>query len=74
MFLQPDRYWAGFCERIGLPELAEDERFVPSSNLIANTPEACALVGAAIAGHDLAHWHEVLNDEPGVWAALATPR
>ena len=37
VFLQPDRYWAGFCERIGLPELAADERFVPSSNLIANT-------------------------------------
>jgi crotonobetainyl-CoA:carnitine CoA-transferase CaiB-like acyl-CoA transferase len=74
VFLQPDRYWAGFVERIGLPELATDERFVPSSNLIANTPEACALIGAAIASHDLAHWHEVLADEPGVWAALATPK
>ena len=45
VFLQPDRFWAGFCERIGLPELATDERFVPSSNLIANATEACALVG-----------------------------
>ena len=46
VFLQPDRFWAGFCERIGLPELATDERFVPSSNLIANAAEACALVAA----------------------------
>ena len=45
VFLQPDRYWAGFCERIGLPELASDPRFVPSSNLIANAAEACAIVG-----------------------------
>src|ERR1700731_555401 len=45
VFLQPDRYWAGFCERIGPPEPAADERFVPSSNLIANASEACALVG-----------------------------
>jgi crotonobetainyl-CoA:carnitine CoA-transferase CaiB-like acyl-CoA transferase len=74
VFLQPDRFWAGFCERIGLPELATDERFVPSSNLIANAAEATALVGEAIAGQDLAHWHKVLADEPGVWAALATPR
>ena len=29
VFLQPDRYWAGFCKRIGLPELATDPRFVP---------------------------------------------
>src|ERR1700704_906381 len=74
VFLQPDRFWAGFCERIGLPELATDERFVPSNNLIANAAEATALVGEAIAGQDLAHWQKVLPDEPGVWAALATPR
>jgi crotonobetainyl-CoA:carnitine CoA-transferase CaiB-like acyl-CoA transferase len=74
VFLQPDRYWAGFCERIGLPDLVADPRFVPSRNLIANADEATALVGAAIAGQDLDHWREVLADEPGVWAALATPR
>jgi crotonobetainyl-CoA:carnitine CoA-transferase CaiB-like acyl-CoA transferase len=74
VFLQPDRYWAGFCRRIGLADLAEDPRFVPSSNLIANADEASALVGAAIASQDLAHWREVLEDEPGVWAALATPK
>ncbi len=73
VFLQPDRYWAGFCERIGLPELATDPRFVPSDNLIANAAQACALVGDAFAAHDLSHWKTVLHDEPGVWAALATP-
>ena len=31
VFLQPDRFWAGFCERIGVPELATDQRFVPSA-------------------------------------------
>ncbi len=74
VFLQPDRFWAGFCRRIGLPELAEDPRFVPSSNLIANADEATALVGAAIAAKDLEHWRTALADEPGVWAALATPK
>jgi crotonobetainyl-CoA:carnitine CoA-transferase CaiB-like acyl-CoA transferase len=74
VFLQPDRFWAGFCERIGLPELATDERFVPSANLIANAAEACTIVANAFASHDLAHWQKALEDEPGVWAALATPR
>jgi crotonobetainyl-CoA:carnitine CoA-transferase CaiB-like acyl-CoA transferase len=74
VFLQPDRFWAGFCERIGLPELATDERFVPSSNLIANAADACALVGEAIASQDLDHWRKALAEEPGVWAALATPK
>jgi crotonobetainyl-CoA:carnitine CoA-transferase CaiB-like acyl-CoA transferase len=74
VFLQPDKFWAGFCERMGLAELAGDERFVPSSNLIANAAAATEIVANAFASHDLAHWQKVLQDEPGVWAALATPR
>jgi crotonobetainyl-CoA:carnitine CoA-transferase CaiB-like acyl-CoA transferase len=74
VFLQPDKFWAGFCHRIGLAELATDERFVPSSNLVANAAEATALLAAKFAEHDLEHWRHVLADEPGVWAPLATPR
>ena len=59
---------------MGLPELAADPRFVPSSNLIANAGKACAIVAETFAAHDLDHWREVLADEPGVWGALATPR
>jgi crotonobetainyl-CoA:carnitine CoA-transferase CaiB-like acyl-CoA transferase len=74
VFLQPDKFWAGFCERMGLSELATDERFVPSSNLIANAAAATEIVANAFASHDLAHWQKVLEHEPGVWGALATPR
>jgi crotonobetainyl-CoA:carnitine CoA-transferase CaiB-like acyl-CoA transferase len=74
VFLQPDKFWAGFCGRMGLRELATDERFVPSRNLIANAAEASTIISAAFASRDLAHWQKVLEDEPGVWAALATPR
>jgi crotonobetainyl-CoA:carnitine CoA-transferase CaiB-like acyl-CoA transferase len=74
VFLQPDKFWAGFCHRIGLAELATDARFVPSSNLIANKAEACAILTETFARHDLAHWRKILEDEPGVWGALATPR
>ncbi|GAB3019367.1 CaiB/BaiF CoA transferase family protein [Mycobacterium bourgelatii] len=74
VFLQPDKFWAGFCERMGLPELVADERFVPSANLIANAAEATEIFANAFASQDLAHWQRALKDEPGVWAALATPR
>jgi len=74
VFLQPDKFWAGFCRRMGLPELVNDERFVPSANLIANATAATAIFANAFAAHDLAHWRQVLRDEPGVWGALATPR
>lgn len=74
VFLQPDKFWAGFCRRMGLAELVDDERFVPSANLIANAAQATAIFADAFAAHDLAHWRRVLQDEPGVWGALATPR
>src|ERR1700753_825222 len=74
VFLQPDKFWAGFCERMGLGELVTDKRFVPSSNLIANAAAATEIFNNVFAAHDLAHWQKVLHDEPGVWGALATPR
>jgi crotonobetainyl-CoA:carnitine CoA-transferase CaiB-like acyl-CoA transferase len=73
VFLQPDKFWGAFCERMDLAELADDQRFVPSSNLIANASEAAAIFAEAFAGHDIAHWRKVLEDEPGVWGVLATP-
>lgn len=41
---QPDRYWARFCTTIGRPELATDERFSNRTALVANAPEAAALI------------------------------
>ena len=38
------------------------------------TSEAVATLGEAIASQDLEHWRKALADEPGVWAALATPK
>src|SRR4029078_13160409 len=58
----------------GLTELGTDERFVPSSNLIANADEACKLVGERLASEDLEDWRGALAGEAGVWAALATPK
>jgi crotonobetainyl-CoA:carnitine CoA-transferase CaiB-like acyl-CoA transferase len=74
VFLQPDKFWGGFCHRIGRPELATDERFVPSANLAANAADAVAILNEIFAEHDLDHWQKVLQDEPGVWATYATPR
>jgi len=74
VFLQPDRFWADFTRRIGRPELAEDERFVPSANLIQNSTAATAELTATFAQQDLEHWTKILADEKGVWSVLASPK
>ena len=75
VFLQPDRFWAGFCERIGLPELADRRtlRAVEQSDRQRRRRRARSS-GRGIASEDLEHWRKALADEPGVWAALATPK
>lgn len=62
MLLQPDRHWASFTRRIGRPDLAEDERFVPSSNLFANNVTAIEELALTFSEHDLAHWTKLLED------------
>jgi len=74
VFLQADRYWKGFCERIGRPDMASDERFVPLANLVANKETATAELRRTFAERDLADWQKILADEPGVWATLASPK
>ncbi|MBO0853717.1 MAG: CoA transferase [Nocardia sp.] len=74
MFLQTDRFWKAFCERIGRPDMAVDERFVPLLNLVRHQEEATAELRRTFAERDLKQWQEILADEPGVWETLATPQ
>ncbi|WP_067901599.1 CaiB/BaiF CoA transferase family protein [Nocardia vaccinii] len=74
MFLQTDRYWRGFCERIGRPDLGTDQRFTPLANLVANQEAATAELRKSFAERDLEQWKKILADEPGVWSVLASPR
>lgn len=74
MFLQTDRYWHDFCERIGRPDMAVDGRFAPLANLVQNQEAATAELRKTFAERDLAEWQKVLVDEPGVWATLSSPQ
>ncbi|MGW0323330.1 CaiB/BaiF CoA transferase family protein [Nocardia sp. NPDC003183] len=74
VLLQADRFWRGFCERIGRPDLGVDERFVPLANLVVNQEAATAELRKTFAERDLADWQKALADEPGVWATIASPR
>ncbi|MGW6730764.1 CaiB/BaiF CoA transferase family protein [Nocardia sp. NPDC055029] len=74
VLLQADRFWAGFCERIGRPDLGTDPRFTPLANLVVNQEAATAELRATFTERDLADWQKALADEPGVWATIASPQ
>ena len=68
--LQGFRYFAEFCKRVGVPELAADERFASHELLARNAAEAIAVLREAIGAHPLHHWREAFEGFTGQWAPV----
>jgi crotonobetainyl-CoA:carnitine CoA-transferase CaiB-like acyl-CoA transferase len=63
--LQPDRYWADFCDAVGRPELAGDPRFA-DLRVRAKNAEACvALLDEIFAARSRADWIDALRRHRG---------
>ena len=70
VMLQAFKYWPDFCEHIGRPELARDERFDSHEKLSDNAAEAREIVNEVIAGATLAEWTERFSTLQGQWAPV----
>ncbi|HMP55658.1 MAG TPA: CoA transferase, partial [Novosphingobium sp.] len=68
--MQPDLHCRSLYAHIGLPELAEDERYNTFAAMRAHGAELSALVAAAFARHPLAYWKDRLKTFTGQWAAV----
>lgn len=67
---QPDRYWGVFCEAIGRPELATDERFANRAALIANAPEAAALIQETFSHLGIEEVTQILDRADVPWSPI----
>ncbi len=72
ILLQSDRFWTDFVTRLGVPEMAIDERFADAAVRAEHSGECIALLDGASARHDLAHWKAALADFDGVWSPFQT--
>jgi crotonobetainyl-CoA:carnitine CoA-transferase CaiB-like acyl-CoA transferase len=72
-FMQPDRYWPEFVEKIGHPELADDPRFADGKSRYENRQACVAVLDEIFATKTLADWSEILLDVEGVWSPVQTP-
>lgn len=68
--LQGFRYFAEFCRRVGVAELATDERFASHESLADNAGEATAALRAAIGARPLEYWRKALRGFTGQWAPV----
>ena len=72
ILLQSDKFWPELCERIGRPDLVEDERFIDSAARAENKQECVAAIDEAFGAHDLDHWRKVLAEFSGAWTVFQT--
>ena len=57
-----DNHWRTFCELVGRPELADDERFIDMATRLKNINESYRVTGEIIASRDRDEWLELLGD------------
>ncbi|MEV0972410.1 CaiB/BaiF CoA transferase family protein [Microtetraspora glauca] len=70
VMLQPGRYWPEFCEKVGRPELATDERFDSAEKLMANAAEAARIVAEVIGSRTKDEWVAAFDGMEGQWAVV----
>jgi crotonobetainyl-CoA:carnitine CoA-transferase CaiB-like acyl-CoA transferase len=70
--LQIGKYWADFCQVVGMPELATDPRFADAASIMAHTNEAVEILAPLFASGTLEEWRERLEPFTGQWAVVQT--
>ena len=68
--LQPGVYWPEFCQVVGRPELATDERFNDTPKIMANALQAAEIVAEIMKSRTYAEWVETFKGMKGQWAAV----
>jgi crotonobetainyl-CoA:carnitine CoA-transferase CaiB-like acyl-CoA transferase len=70
VMLQPGRYWPDFCQKVGRPDLAIDERFDSAQKLMTNAKLAAELVAEIIASKTKDDWLPAFQEMEGQWAVV----
>jgi crotonobetainyl-CoA:carnitine CoA-transferase CaiB-like acyl-CoA transferase len=65
--LQSQRYWPGFCQAAGRPDLMEDPRFETDALRKQNIADCIAQLDDIFRSRPLAQWREILAKQDGQW-------
>jgi len=67
VLLQADRFWKEFCERLGRPDLIDDERFANAGLRFQNRAECVTQLRETFGSQPLEHWKAAFKGFEGVW-------
>ena len=72
ILLQSDKFWTDFVTRLGLPEMATDERFADSVARAQNGEACVARLDEAFGSRTLAEVTDAFDGFEGVWSPFQT--
>jgi crotonobetainyl-CoA:carnitine CoA-transferase CaiB-like acyl-CoA transferase len=72
VLLQSDRHWTDLVKRLGVPDMAFDDRFRDAAARKTNSRECVARLDEAFGAQPMAYWKNVLDDFDGVWTPFQT--
>jgi len=67
---QSDRYWAGFCDTVGLEHLKNDPRFIDMAAREKNREECIKLLDEEFAKRTCEEWEALLRQQKGQWSRV----
>lgn len=65
--LQAQRYWPGFCNAVGRPDLVDHPDYADDARRAVNIERCIAEIDAVFAAKPLAEWIEILATQAGQW-------
>ena len=74
MFLDPERYWAGLCHRLGAPELITDARFSTAELRSKNGEALCPVLSDLFARRRYAEWEVAFAGFDAPWELVQSIR
>jgi len=74
MFLDPERYWPGLCQRIGRSEWLDDPRYRDLDSRIDNGDALIQELVAVFSTRDLASWRQAFEGWDAPWEVIQTIR
>ena len=71
--VNPEPYWHEFCDAVGVPTLAADERFATMTARQQHGEECVTILDELFASNTYEHWCNALERFSGAWAPVQTP-
>ncbi len=72
LFMPEPHWWPRFCEAVGKPEWATDERFATVLSRREVMPDLTVLMDELLASRTLAEWGQLFDEHRFIWSPAAT--